>query len=66
MSNHTTRDPGLTSRFSPDAIEIKPEMTGYYLAEFSISYKPVRHGRPGIGATTSESPPSLDRRRPLD
>lgn len=28
-------------------------MTGYYLAEFSISYKPVRHGRPGIGATHS-------------
>ncbi|OMH78457.1 40S ribosomal protein S15 [Zancudomyces culisetae] len=34
-------------------IEIKPEMIGYYLAEFSISYKPVKHGRPGIGATSS-------------
>ncbi|KAG2205974.1 hypothetical protein INT47_005292 [Mucor saturninus] len=34
-------------------IEIKPEMTGHYLAEFSISYKPVKHGRPGIGATHS-------------
>ena len=34
-------------------VEIKPEMTGHYLAEFSISYKPVRHGRPGIGATNS-------------
>ncbi|KAI3862542.1 hypothetical protein MKX03_037646 [Papaver bracteatum] len=31
--------------------EIKPEMIGHYLAEFSISYKPVKHGRPGIGAT---------------
>ena len=28
-------------------------MTGHYLGEFSISYKPVKHGRPGIGATHS-------------
>jgi small subunit ribosomal protein S15e len=28
-------------------------MIGRYLAEFSISYKPVLHGRPGIGATNS-------------
>ncbi|KAM0881392.1 hypothetical protein ACQ4PT_032963 [Festuca glaucescens] len=34
-------------------IEIKPEMIGHYLGEFSISYKPVKHGRPGIGATHS-------------
>ena len=34
-------------------IEIKPEMIGHYLGEFSISYKPVKHGRPGIGATNS-------------
>ncbi|KAI8851441.1 ribosomal protein S19-domain-containing protein [Chytridium lagenaria] len=34
-------------------VEIKPEMIGHYLAEFSLSYKPVRHGRPGIGATHS-------------
>ncbi|EUC59787.1 40s ribosomal protein S15 [Rhizoctonia solani AG-3 Rhs1AP] len=34
-----------------NSVEIKPEMTGHYLAEFSISYKPVKHGRPGIGAT---------------
>ncbi|KAJ3192525.1 ribosomal protein S15 [Irineochytrium annulatum] len=34
-------------------IEIKPEMIGHYLAEFSLSYKPVKHGRPGIGATHS-------------
>merc|ERR1712169_133036 len=34
-------------------VEIKPEMVGHYLAEFSISYKPVKHGRPGIGATNS-------------
>ncbi|XP_010494341.1 PREDICTED: 40S ribosomal protein S15-5 [Camelina sativa] len=34
-------------------VEIKPEMIGHYLAEFSISYKPVKHGRPGVGATNS-------------
>mmetsp|Transcript_31218 Transcript_31218/g.101810 ORF Transcript_31218/g.101810 Transcript_31218/m.101810 type:complete len:150 (+) Transcript_31218:170-619(+) len=34
-------------------VEIKPEMVGMYLGEFSISYKPVKHGRPGIGATHS-------------
>jgi len=36
-----------------NSIEIKPEMIGYYLGEFSITYKPVKHGRPGIGATHS-------------
>ncbi|KAJ3417495.1 ribosomal protein S15 [Chytridiales sp. JEL 0842] len=34
-------------------VEIKPEMVGHYLGEFSITYKPVMHGRPGIGATHS-------------
>merc|ERR1711970_210060 len=34
-------------------VETKPEMIGHYLGEFSISYKPVKHGRPGIGATHS-------------
>lgn len=34
-------------------VEIKPPMIGHYLGEFSITYKPVRHGRPGIGATNS-------------
>jgi len=34
-------------------VEIKPDMVGHYLGEFSITYKPVRHGRPGIGATNS-------------
>jgi len=34
-------------------VEIKPNMIGHYLGEFSISYKPVKHGRPGIGATNS-------------
>jgi ribosomal protein uS19 len=26
-------------------VEVKPEMIGYYLAEFSITYKPIKHGR---------------------
>ncbi|KAL7672581.1 hypothetical protein ACOME3_007465 [Neoechinorhynchus agilis] len=34
-------------------VEIKPEMIGHYLGEFSITYKPVKHGRAGIGATKS-------------
>ena len=32
-------------------VEIKPDMIGHYLGEFSISYKPVKHGRPGMGST---------------
>nr|XP_054412369.1 40S ribosomal protein S15-like [Pongo abelii] len=34
-------------------VEIKLEMIGHYLGEFSITYKPGKHGRPGIGATYS-------------
>ncbi|XP_065207944.1 uncharacterized protein LOC135836823 [Planococcus citri] len=34
-------------------VEIKAEMIGHYLGEFSVTYKPVKHGRPGIGATHS-------------
>ncbi|KAI0204345.1 ribosomal protein S15, eukaryotic/archaeal [Astrocystis sublimbata] len=34
-------------------VEIRPEMVGHYFGEFSISYTPVKHGRPGIGATHS-------------
>ena len=26
---------------------LQPEMMGHYLGEFSITYKPVKHGRPG-------------------
>lgn len=36
-----------------NTVEIKPEMTGHYLAEFSMSYKPVRHGRPGVGSSNA-------------
>merc|ERR1719163_1292503 len=32
--------------------EVKPDMVGYYLAEFSITYKPIKHGRAGMGATS--------------
>jgi small subunit ribosomal protein S19 len=34
-------------------ITITPEMIGYYLGEFSITNRPVRHGTPGIGASRS-------------
>merc|ERR1712127_236313 len=36
-------------------VEIKPEMIGHYLAEFSITYKPIRHGKAGMGSTKSSS-----------
>ncbi|AAZ12298.1 40S ribosomal protein S15, putative [Trypanosoma equiperdum] len=36
-----------------NAVEIKGEMIGHYLGEFSLTYKPVAHGRPGFGATHS-------------
>jgi small subunit ribosomal protein S15e len=42
----------LTSYHACSSVE-KPEMIGHYLGEFSITYKPVKHGRPGIGATHS-------------
>ncbi len=31
----------------------KPEMIGYYLGEFEMTYKKVSHGKPGVGATHS-------------
>lgn len=34
-------------------LEIKPEMIGHYLGEFSVTNKPVKHGVPGIGASRS-------------
>ncbi|CAM9283932.1 unnamed protein product [Choristocarpus tenellus] len=44
---------GIYNGKSMNGVEIKPEMVGHYLGEFSITYKPVRHGRPGIGSTNS-------------
>ena len=32
-------------------VEIKADMCGQYLAEYSMSYKPVKHGKVGHGAT---------------
>jgi small subunit ribosomal protein S15e len=34
-------------------IDVKPEMIGYYLGEFAMTYKRVTHGKPGVGATHS-------------
>lgn len=31
------------------AVEVNPDMIGHYLGEFSITYKPVKHNRPGMG-----------------
>ena len=36
-----------------NSIEVKPEMIGYYLGEFAMTYKRVTHGKPGVGATHS-------------
>ena len=36
-----------------NVVEVKPQMVGHYLGEFSITYKPTAHGRPGIGSSTS-------------
>ncbi|KAL0614723.1 40S ribosomal protein S15 [Plecturocebus cupreus] len=33
-------------------VEVKLKMSGLYLGEFSITYKPVKHGRPCIGPPT--------------
>ena len=35
-------------------VDVKADMVGYYLAEFSISYRSVRHGRPGIGSNNAQ------------
>ena len=34
-------------------VRITEKMVGRYLGEFAITNKPVRHGRPGIGASRS-------------
>ncbi|XP_063646495.1 small ribosomal subunit protein uS19-like [Pan troglodytes] len=34
-------------------VEVKPKVIGHYLGEFSITYKPVKQCRSGIGATHS-------------
>lgn len=44
---------GVYNGKSFNNVEIKSEMIGHYLGEFSITYTPVKHNRPGIGATHS-------------
>lgn len=39
------------NQFTP--VEIKDDMIGHKLGEFALTYKPIKHGRPGIGATHS-------------
>ena len=34
-----------------NSVEIKADMIGDYLGEYSMTYKPVRHGKVGVGAT---------------
>lgn len=34
-------------------VEIKPEMIGHYLGEFSLTRRSVKHSGPGVGATRS-------------
>lgn len=42
---------GLDSGKTFTQVEIKPEMMGHHLGEFSITCKPGKHGPPGLGAT---------------
>ena len=44
---------GVYSGQEFNQVEIKPEMVGHYLAEFSISSRPVKQVRPVFGATNS-------------
>merc|ERR1712224_61530 len=41
---------GIYNGKSFNGVEIKAEMMGMYLGEFSMSYKPVGHGRPGASS----------------
>ena len=34
-------------------VEVKCDMIGHYLGEFAMTYKPVTHGKLGVGATKS-------------
>jgi small subunit ribosomal protein S19 len=36
-----------------EIVEVRPEMIGHYLGEFSLTRRTVSHGSPGIGATRS-------------
>jgi len=36
-------------------VEIKFNMIGTYCGEYSLTYRPTSHGRPGVGATKGSS-----------
>ncbi|PWN94911.1 putative 40S ribosomal protein S15 [Tilletiopsis washingtonensis] len=36
--------------------EVKPEMVGHYTGEFSPTYMPVNHGKPGLGGVARYIP----------
>jgi len=42
-----------------NTVEVKFDMIGRYLGEFSLSYKPTRHGKAGVGATKGSAHSSL-------
>jgi len=42
-----------------NSIEVKADMIGHYLAEYSLTYKMIRHGKVGVGATRSSKFTSL-------
>jgi small subunit ribosomal protein S19 len=44
---------GVYNGKSFEVVDIKPEMIGHYLGEFSLTRRRIQHGSPGIGATRS-------------
>lgn len=50
---------GVHSGKEFQGVEIKFDMIGRYLGEFALSYKPTRHGKPGMGATKGSAHTSL-------
>ena len=46
---------GIYSGKEFKVVEIKFYMIGTYLGEYSYTYKPTTHGRPGVGATKGSS-----------
>ena len=44
---------GVHNSKTINQVEIKVEIMGHYLDEFCITYKPVKHSRPDIGAIYS-------------
>ena len=53
MPNMVNAQVGIYNGKLFNEVEIKGDMIGTYLGEYSFSYKPVHHGRPGIGGTKS-------------